>query len=94
MRHLVIMLSLLLLLDFAIFRRACVQHLMIVLSLLLLLVSQHIGVSLNCSKSIMATCCMNRVGQNHIYTVYIRWFLQGIHQMYGQKRRGSAPWKK
>ena len=26
---------------------------------------------------------MNRVGQNHIYTVHIRYFWQGIHQIYG-----------
>jgi len=26
---------------------------------------------------------MSRVGQNHIYTVYIRYFWQGKHQMYG-----------
>jgi hypothetical protein len=36
-------------------------------------------------------CCVNvqyvvRVGQNHIYTVYIRYFLQGIHQIYGHIR--------
>ena len=28
-----------------------------------------------------------RVGQNHIYTVYIRHFLQGFHQIYGHIRR-------
>jgi hypothetical protein len=26
---------------------------------------------------------MNRVGQNHIYTVYIRYFWLGNHQIYG-----------
>jgi len=25
---------------------------------------------------------MCRVGQNHIYTVYIRYYLQGYHQIY------------
>ena len=29
---------------------------------------------------------MNRVGQNHIYTVYIRYFWQEIHQIYGHIR--------
>jgi hypothetical protein len=29
---------------------------------------------------------MPRVGQNHIYTVYIRYFWQGNHQMYGRIR--------
>jgi hypothetical protein len=29
---------------------------------------------------------MLRVGQNHIYTVYIRYFWQGIHQRYGHIR--------
>jgi hypothetical protein len=28
-----------------------------------------------------------RVGQNHIYTVYIRYFWQGNHQIYGHIRR-------
>jgi hypothetical protein len=26
---------------------------------------------------------INRVGQNHVYTVYIRYFWQGNHQIYG-----------
>jgi len=30
--------------------------------------------------------CITRVGQNHIYTVYIRYFWQGNHQMYGYIR--------
>ena len=30
--------------------------------------------------------CMFRVGQNHIYTVYIRYFWQGNHKMYGRIR--------
>ena len=30
---------------------------------------------------------MCRVGQNHIYSVYIRYFWQGFHQMYGHIRR-------
>ena len=43
----------------------------------------------------MCTCvcvyvraCMHmyRVGQNHIYTVYIRYFGQGNHQIYGHIR--------
>jgi hypothetical protein len=29
---------------------------------------------------------MYRVGQNHIYTVYIRYFWQGYHQIYGHIR--------
>jgi hypothetical protein len=29
---------------------------------------------------------MSRVGQNHIYTVYIRYFWQGNHQIYGHTR--------
>ena len=29
---------------------------------------------------------MSRVGQNHIYTVYIRYFWQGNHQIYGHIR--------
>ena len=29
---------------------------------------------------------MIRVGQNHIYTVYIRYFWQGNHQIYGHIR--------
>jgi len=31
-------------------------------------------------------CHMSRVGQNHIYTVYIRYFWQGNHQIYGHIR--------
>jgi len=31
-------------------------------------------------------CDMSRVGQNHIYTVYIRYFWQGNHQIYGHIR--------
>jgi hypothetical protein len=31
-------------------------------------------------RSILA---ISRVGQNHIYTVYIRYFWQGDHQIYG-----------
>ena len=30
-----------------------------------------------------AACVVFRVGQNHIYTVYIRYFWQGNHQIYG-----------
>jgi hypothetical protein len=29
---------------------------------------------------------ISRVGQNHIYTVYIRYFWQGNHQIYGHLR--------
>jgi hypothetical protein len=29
---------------------------------------------------------MSRVGQNHIYTVFIRYFWQGNHQIYGHIR--------
>jgi len=32
------------------------------------------------------TLCMCRVGQNHIYTVYIRYFWQGFYQIYGHIR--------
>ena len=32
------------------------------------------------------SCHMSRVGQNHIYTVYIRHFWQGTHQIYGHIR--------
>ena len=35
-------------------------------------------------NSCMMVC---RVGQNHIYTVYIRRFWQGNHQIYGRTRR-------
>ena len=31
-------------------------------------------------------CCVCRVGQNHIYTAYIRYFWQGNHQTYGHIR--------
>jgi len=31
-------------------------------------------------------CLIFRVGQNHIYTVYIRYFRQGNHQIYGNIR--------
>jgi len=31
-------------------------------------------------------CVIDRVGQNHIYTVYIRYFWQGNHQIYGHIR--------
>jgi len=39
-------------------------------------------------KSLTARLRMhvNRVGQNHIYTVYIRYFWQGNHQIYGHIR--------
>jgi len=30
--------------------------------------------------------CMNRAGHNHIYTVCIRYFWQGNHQIYGHIR--------
>jgi len=33
-----------------------------------------------------STPIMHRVGQNHIYTVYIRCFWQGNHQIYGHIR--------
>jgi len=32
-------------------------------------------------------CYRHRVGQDHIYTVYIRYFWQGFHQRYGHIRR-------
>jgi hypothetical protein len=31
-------------------------------------------------------CIKGRVGQNHLYTVYIRYFWQGNHQIYGNIR--------
>jgi len=31
-------------------------------------------------------CDIGRVGQNHIYTVYVRYFWQGYHQIYGHIR--------
>ena len=34
----------------------------------------------------MYTRIWSRVGQNHIYTVYIRYFWQGNHQLYGHTR--------
>ena len=35
----------------------------------------------------MCVCCVVcRVGQNYIYTVYIRYFWQGNHQIYGHLR--------
>ena len=33
-----------------------------------------------------AWCLICRVGQNHIYTVYLRFFWQGNHQIYGHIR--------
>jgi hypothetical protein len=33
------------------------------------------------------TCSIFRVGQDHIYTVYLRYFWQGSHQIYGHIRR-------
>jgi len=30
---------------------------------------------------------MSRVGQNHIYTVYIRYFWHGFHKIYGHIQR-------
>ena len=39
--------------------------------------------------AVRAWCAMhvNRVGQNHIYTMYLRYFWQGNHQIYGHVRR-------
>ena len=34
----------------------------------------------------LVTCIISRVGQNHIYTVHIRYFWQGNHEMYGHIR--------
>ena len=34
-------------------------------------------------KGTTELCQICRVGQNHMYTVYIRYFLQGNHQIYG-----------
>jgi hypothetical protein len=33
-----------------------------------------------------AAAHLNRVGQNHTYTVYVRYFWQGNHQIYGHIR--------
>jgi hypothetical protein len=33
-----------------------------------------------------ASCNICRVGQNHVYTVYIRYFWQGNHRIYGHIR--------
>jgi hypothetical protein len=37
-------------------------------------------------RQIDRSCCMCRFGQSYIYTVYIRWFWQGNHQIYGHIR--------
>jgi hypothetical protein len=34
---------------------------------------------------LIQVCSMYRVGQNHRYTVYIQYFRQGNHQIYGKK---------
>jgi len=39
-----------------------------------------------CQGTLVITWDMNRVGQNHIYTVHIRYFWQGNHQIYGHIR--------
>jgi len=36
--------------------------------------------------SLLLSTCVIRVGQNHIYTVYTRYFWQGNHQIYGHIR--------
>jgi len=35
---------------------------------------------------VLCVFCICRVGQNHTYTVYIRYFWQGHHQIYGHIR--------
>jgi len=35
----------------------------------------------------MTIVCISKVGQNHMYMVYIQYFLQGFHQMYGHIRK-------
>ena len=37
------------------------------------------------SKTLVDGTC--RVGQNHVYTVYIRYFWQGNHRIYGHTQR-------
>jgi len=38
----------------------------------------------SCLKNMSESACyVSRVGQNHTYTVYIRYFCQGNHQIYG-----------
>jgi hypothetical protein len=44
---------------------------------------QHVGDSTQMETECTHMC---RVGQNHIYTVYIRYFWQGNHQIYGHIR--------
>jgi hypothetical protein len=44
-------------------------------------IAQRVG-----RRSATLTGCIFRVGQNHIYTVYIRYFWQGNHQIYGHIR--------
>ena len=48
------------------------------------LLSYNMYTGLQCSGvCIVSYMYMNRVGQNHKYTVYIRYFWQGNHQIYG-----------
>jgi len=37
----------------------------------------------NMTRNTYCTRLITRVGQNHVYTVYIRYFWQGNHQIYG-----------
>ena len=45
---------------------------------------QNMGATVAMAKlDTNVSCIINRVGQNHIHTVYIRYFWQGNHQIYG-----------
>jgi len=39
-----------------------------------------------CLAVVFVTCKIRRVGHNHMYTVYIRYFWQVHHHIYGHKR--------
>jgi len=53
-------------------------------SFLSLDLDQRASLFLACS---FVLCPMSKVGQNRIYTVYIRYFLQGFHLTYSHMRR-------
>ena len=63
------------------------QHLVLNLPLATLL-EKHDCQRQQCVYKLVRRCflLMYRVGQNHIYTVYIRYFWQGNHQIYGHIR--------
>ena len=47
---------------------------------------QRLGWFVEEAQMIVSKCCFFRVGQNHIYTVFIRYFWQGNHQIFGHIR--------